>query len=100
MATVKLCIPLTNLYTQYNTVGTYAAPYVLARVPLARVPPGPGPGRGPRPGAQCIYMHIYIYIYIYIQVARVPRLFYLEQEESRDIRKKDRVGERGKDEIR
>ena len=48
------------LRTQYRTVGTYAVPYVLARVPgpLARVPGpiGPGPtGPGPGPGAQYIH---------------------------------------------
>ena len=79
---------LVNIRTYLPTIrycvlyGTCAIPFVLARVPLARVPPHwpgsraqvPGPGRGP---SIYIYMPIYLiciyncwhtYIYIYICV--------------------------------
>ena len=57
------------------TVKVLQAPYLLARVPLARVPAQPGSRAGPRPGTQeyiCRYIYVneYSYIYIYRNIYR------------------------------
>ena len=91
MNTVTGNIAITNcllsiaLSMQHGAVDTYAVPYVLARVPLARVPPhwpgshptgpGPGPGRNTYIYTCIMYICISIYIYIYSLLAIPDWLF-------------------------